>query len=100
MNLLKYLKDNGCGGTRTFRENHIPKDCPLNSPAKMKKPRETFELAYSQKNGIIIARWMDNSVVTVASLVAALQNSNGFDQMQSLIRFPFIVLRKKYFQTF
>ena len=68
MNLLKYLKDNGYGGTGTFRENRIPKDCPLTSSAKMKKNlRGTFEHAYSKDDGIIITRWMDNSVVTVAS---------------------------------
>lgn len=37
MNLLIYLKEKGYGASGTFRENRIPKDCPLKNSKEMKK---------------------------------------------------------------
>jgi hypothetical protein len=66
--LLGFLKNRGYASTGTIRENRVPKDCPL--PAKkdmMKMRRGSFESRLCKDDGIIITRWVDNAVVTIAS---------------------------------
>lgn len=70
MNLLKQLKERGYSATGTIRDNRIPKDCPLPGKKDMsKKNRGSFESVTCEPHKIIIVRWMDNAVVTVASTV-------------------------------
>ncbi|KAF2889294.1 hypothetical protein ILUMI_16879, partial [Ignelater luminosus] len=66
----------------TIRKNRIPKDCILPSHEQMKKmKRGTFRGAIEKRDGIFIGKWMDNSVVTVAS------NSLGENSVKSVKRF-------------
>lgn len=68
MNLLQHLKDRGYQGTGTFRENRIPKDCPITDKKTFsKKVRGSYEGAIEKNSGIMVVRWADNNVVTVAS---------------------------------
>jgi hypothetical protein len=68
MNLLRYLKGRGYSATGTIRDNRIPKDCPLTGKKEMqKKPRGSIDSIVFQPDNIILVRWVDNSVVTVAS---------------------------------
>nr|CAH7715975.1 unnamed protein product [Callosobruchus chinensis] len=70
MSLLMYLDSCGYSATGTMRENRIPKNCPIKPVKSMKKEkRGVFEYATTKVDGssVIITRWMDNSVVTVAS---------------------------------
>nr|CAH7749592.1 unnamed protein product [Callosobruchus chinensis] len=70
MSLLMYLDSCGYSATGTMRENRVPKNCPKKPVKSMKKEkRGVFEYATTKVVGssVIITRWMDNSVVTVAS---------------------------------
>nr|CAH7726537.1 unnamed protein product [Callosobruchus chinensis] len=70
MSLLMYLDSCGYSATGTMRENRVPKNCPIKPVKSMKKEkRGVFEYATTKVDGssVIITRWMDNSVVTVAS---------------------------------
>jgi len=70
INLLKELKKRDYGATGTMRENRIPKDCPVTlKKTLIKQPRGFVEYANNPDDGIIIARWVDNSVVTMASTI-------------------------------
>ena len=74
MNILRELKKRGYGATGTIRDNRVPKDCSITSKKDMmKQPRGTFEHVVHKDEGIIIARWVDNSVVTMASTVYGIQ---------------------------
>lgn len=82
LNLLKHLKERGYSGTGTMRKNRIPKDCSLPTNDQMKKmERGTFLSAIEKKDGIFVGKWMDNSVVTVAS------NSLGLQPVKQVKRF-------------
>lgn len=68
---LVHLKSLGYNGTGTMRENRLPKDCPLKE-----KKKETIKLGrgyMSSKSieglNVHVTKWVDNSVVTVASTV-------------------------------
>ncbi|KAL4125910.1 hypothetical protein QTP88_010147 [Uroleucon formosanum] len=67
-NLLSFLRDRGYSGTGTIRENRLGKDFPLIGK-KLFLKKQTGECAsiIEKNDGIIYARWMDNSVVTAAS---------------------------------
>jgi len=68
--LLKEVKKRGYGATGTMRENRIPKECPGTAKKTLlKQPRGFVEFANNPDDGVIIARWVDNSVVTMASTV-------------------------------
>ncbi|XP_054729248.1 piggyBac transposable element-derived protein 3-like [Anastrepha obliqua] len=64
--LLMHLKKMGYGGTGTLRQNRLPKECPIAKVETMKK-RERGSYEYASQGDVVVARWMDNSVVTVAS---------------------------------
>lgn len=67
--LLKELKDRNYGATGTIRANRC-KHCPLKSVDVMKRQkRGTAEFASDKVNKIMVCRWMDNAVVSVASTV-------------------------------
>lgn len=64
--LLVHLKSKGYGGTGTLRQNRLPKECPIGKVEVMKKrARGSYE--YATQGDVVVVRWMDNSVVTVAS---------------------------------
>jgi hypothetical protein len=68
INLLCTLKANGYGATGTVRDNRIPATCPLVPKKQLaKQPRGTYCKSLEKTSGILFARWMDNSVVTMAS---------------------------------
>lgn len=66
--LLRFLSQNGYNGTGTIRINRLPKNIKLTEKAAWKKKdRGTFEYILDKNNGIHYSRWLDNSVITVAS---------------------------------
>ncbi|XP_018571101.1 piggyBac transposable element-derived protein 3-like [Anoplophora glabripennis] len=66
--LLTYLRLKGYGGTGTIRENRLPKSCPLSDKKLLgKKDRGYFENTISETDGILVAKWVDNSVVCIAT---------------------------------
>ncbi|XP_061677877.1 piggyBac transposable element-derived protein 3-like [Syngnathoides biaculeatus] len=67
--LLEELKQKGMHGTGTLRQNRTQK-CPLNEVNKMKKQeRGSVDYRLDTSSGVLVCRWNDNSVVTVASTV-------------------------------
>ncbi|XP_064486109.1 piggyBac transposable element-derived protein 3-like [Ornithodoros turicata] len=74
VNLMICLKSRGYGATGTVRENRVPKGCPLTSCGEMKKKtRGTYEFVQSEEDGVLITRWVDNSVVTGMSTCHGVQ---------------------------
>lgn len=74
LNLLDELRKRGYHGTGTIRENRIPKDCPISSNKQMKKaPRGTYVYQLDKNTGILVAKWMDNSVVAASSTAYGIQ---------------------------
>lgn len=66
--LLHYLKEQGYGATGTIREGRIPNNSPLLSKNVMKtKSRGEYVSVLDKTHGIILTRWMDNNVVSIAS---------------------------------
>ncbi|XP_046688068.1 piggyBac transposable element-derived protein 3-like [Homalodisca vitripennis] len=58
------------------------KDCPLSSKKDMQnESRGSFQCKIEKEDGIFVARWKDNSVVTVAS------TSYGIEPIASVKRF-------------
>lgn len=65
--LLAELRELGFRSTGTVRDNRTKK-CPLSSPKEMKKmPRGSYEHKCDKKGNILVVRWKDNSVVTMAT---------------------------------
>lgn len=65
--LLAKLRELGFRATGTVRDNRIKK-CPIPSPKEMKKgPRGAYEYKYDKNGNILVVRWKDNSVVTMAT---------------------------------
>ena len=61
------LREFQCTGTGMIRENRCKK-CPLVSVASMKKKsRGSVDYVTDNKNNSMLCRWMDNSVVTIAT---------------------------------
>ena len=76
LQLLQHLKCSEYGATGTLRENR-GKKCPLTPVNNMKKlPRGSAEYVTDTANQIVVCRWMDNSVVTIASTCHTNQNSS------------------------
>ncbi len=67
--LLVELKSRNYGATGTIRENRCKK-CPIKTVKEMKKvDRGTSVHSVDTENDIVVCRWMDNAVVTLASTV-------------------------------
>lgn len=67
LNLLQKLKSDGISCTGTIRANRVEK-APLKPIDKMKKEeRGSYDHRTDDNTGLILVRWNDNSVVTVAS---------------------------------
>lgn len=70
--LLAELRKRGCNGTGTIRSNRLGKDCTLMSTETVEKKERGFSMTVTSKvdnEKILVTRWKDNSVVTVASSV-------------------------------
>ncbi len=82
LKLLTYLRQRGYGATGTMRVNRIPSDCPLTDKKMFQKfNRGHIESTISKDNGIILVRWNDNAVVTMAS------TSYGVNPLASVKRY-------------
>ncbi|KAG5880966.1 hypothetical protein JTB14_018695 [Gonioctena quinquepunctata] len=74
MNLLALLRTLGYGAIGTIRENRLEKSCPLTRKQDFQKKKRGYSEHVIKKNdGILLVRWMDNSVVTMASTSAGVQ---------------------------
>nr|CAI5834414.1 unnamed protein product [Callosobruchus analis] len=70
LSLLKELGARNMKGTGTIRENRIP-ECPLKRSSDLKvSDRGTFDYSLVDDD-IVICKWNDNSVVTLASNASA-----------------------------
>lgn len=68
-NLLFNLKQKGYDCTGTMRENRVPKSCTLPQKSQITKTNKRGDTIskIDKEDGIILVKWMDNNVVTVAS---------------------------------
>ncbi|KAJ8954297.1 hypothetical protein NQ318_005880, partial [Aromia moschata] len=67
-NLFSYLRYLRYGAVGTIRENRIPRSCTLlDKKAFSKKRRGEYQHVIEKNSGILLVRWLDNSVVTMAS---------------------------------
>ncbi|KAF2903608.1 hypothetical protein ILUMI_02579 [Ignelater luminosus] len=96
--LLNYLRDSGYGATGTIRDNRIPKNCPLLSKIAMKKKsRGEYDYVLDRTNGILLVRWVDNNIVSLASIKYGIQplcEVKRYSQAQKkniLVSRPFLV---------
>lgn len=65
--LLNDLRNLGYRATGTIRDNRTKK-CPLtNVKEMMKKPRAEFDYRFDKNNEILLVRWKDNSICTMAT---------------------------------
>ena len=65
--LLNHLPKNGVGGTGTLRANRTD-HCPIKDIKVIgKEDRGSYDYRYDLANKLIVVRWNDNSVVTLAS---------------------------------
>jgi len=89
-NLLVDLRERGYGGTGTIRDNRIPKSCPI-SKNSMSKERGEYKSTISREDGLIVVRWVDNSVVSMSS------NCHGTEPVSTVRRFS--QQQKKFIQV-
>ncbi|KAJ8952083.1 hypothetical protein NQ318_010996 [Aromia moschata] len=86
INLVYHLKEEGYGATGTIREYRLPKNGPLRSVKQMKKTnRRTFYYTSTTDKKVVATIWMDNSVVTVVSMVHVvhpLSNANRYSSAE------------------
>ena len=65
--MAKYLGEKGFGTTGTLRANRTEK-CPLEEAKLMKKKAKgEMDYKYDTSNKLLVVRWNDNSIVTIAS---------------------------------
>ncbi|XP_049308566.1 piggyBac transposable element-derived protein 3-like [Bactrocera dorsalis] len=66
--LMIYLKKRGFQATGTIRENRIPKSCPIPHKKDLRKQqRGYYESVEIKEESIYLTKWVDNSVVCLAS---------------------------------
>lgn len=66
--LLEELKSRNLKGTGTIRENRLGKAFPLQKGRELKtKSRGFYDYVSSSDNSIVVVKWVDNSIVTLAS---------------------------------
>ncbi|KAH7972000.1 hypothetical protein HPB52_004988 [Rhipicephalus sanguineus] len=83
LHLLRHLKDKNYEATGTVRQNRVPKECPIARPDFIKRKTRGYEEHALSDDGIIIVRWMDNSVVTIASTVYDIEPMSSADRWSS-----------------
>ncbi|KAF2887039.1 hypothetical protein ILUMI_19134 [Ignelater luminosus] len=72
--LLNYFRDFGYVATGTIRDNRVPKNCPLlSTTAMIKKSRGEYHYVLNTTNGILLVRWVDNNIVSLASTKYGIQ---------------------------
>lgn len=87
--LLKYFQEIGYSASGTLREDRIPKSCPLTSKKEIKDmPRGYFEHALCKEDGILVCKWHDNGVVSLAT------NCHGVEPVSQVKRYS--VEQKKH----
>lgn len=83
--LFKYLCEKQFSATGTIRDNRIA-NCPLESTKSLgKKVRGSYDSGFDKLSEILIVRWNDNSVVTIATnngTVLPLVNAKRYDRKQ------------------
>ncbi|KAI4465930.1 transposase is4 [Holotrichia oblita] len=69
LNLLFSLKQRGYDGTGTMKENRVSKCCKFKQKSQIAKTKKRGDIVSNidKDDGIILVKWMDNNVVTVAS---------------------------------
>lgn len=99
------LKANGYSATGTVRNNRIPQNYPLQSKEEMaKQERGTFCSTLERNCCILYARWIENSIVTMASTcfgVAPVRNVERFSRKEKknvAVSRPNVVLYLKAIQ--
>lgn len=98
---LSYLKRCRYDGTGTIRENRLPKNCPITDVKAMKKSnRGHFDYAATRDRTIIVARWMDNSVVTVASTVHAVFPLSNAQRYSAAQKKKIVITRPQCFEKY
>jgi len=82
VDLLRFLKERGYYATGTIRENRIPKNkiLPPNKDIK-KNARGTHKDAICKEDGVVVVKWVDNAVVSIAS------NCHGVHPISSVKRY-------------
>ncbi|XP_037503431.1 uncharacterized protein LOC119378336, partial [Rhipicephalus sanguineus] len=80
LHLLRHLKEKNYEATGTVRQNRVPKECPIARPDFIKRKTRGYEEHALSDDGIIILRWMDNSVVTIASTVHGVEPMSSADR--------------------
>lgn len=97
LRLLQHLSTNGIKTTGTVRVNRI-EDCPVMAVEKVKKmARGTSDHRLDSNSNILVVRWHDNSVVTLASNchgvepVGSAQRWSSAEKRRVNIPQPFVV---------
>ncbi|KAG5864535.1 hypothetical protein JTB14_014293 [Gonioctena quinquepunctata] len=68
LNLFSYLRFIGYGAIGTMRENRVPNSCTLMDEKHFsKRARGHMEYVLERNSGVLLVRWMDYAVVTMAS---------------------------------
>ncbi|KAH6929130.1 hypothetical protein HPB50_023840 [Hyalomma asiaticum] len=80
LHLLRHLKEKNYEATGTLRQNRVPKECPIAWPDFIKRKTRGYEEHALSGDGIIIVRWMDNSVVTVGSTMHGVEPMSSADR--------------------
>ncbi|XP_033218482.1 piggyBac transposable element-derived protein 3-like [Belonocnema kinseyi] len=82
--LLSHMQQLGYGATGTLRENRIPNSCPLASNKVLKKfPRGHTKSIINKPHGVLLCKWVDNSVVVACS------NTHGISPITEVSRYSF-----------
>lgn len=66
---LRHLKEKNYEATGTARKNRVAKECPIARPDIIKRNTRGYEDRAVSDDGIIIVRWIDNSLVPIAITV-------------------------------
>jgi hypothetical protein len=83
LRLLQHLSDNNIKATGTVRVNRI-EDCPVLAVDKLKKmTRGASDHRLDSESNILVARWNDNSVVTLASDCHGMQPAGSAQRWSS-----------------
>lgn len=81
LHLLRHLKEKNDEATGTVRKNRVPKECPIARPDIIERKTRGYKEHALSDDEIIIVRWMNNCVVTIASTV------HGVEPMSSANRY-------------
>lgn len=81
--ILDRLREKGFRATGTIRKNRLEK-CPLSTPEEMKRQsRGMYDFRHDKNSGILVVRWHDNSIVTIAT------NCHGIEPVRQALRWSY-----------